>query len=248
MFGWGKKVKTKQDDDMTMDEILASIRRYVAEGEQGSDDIASMPHSFDNPELSMASMHNEDEDESPVIYKRNATSKDTKELSNNSLNDIKHDVFREPAQQTQRDVYKESYRDSKPDITLDMMNNLRESSRPMNQSNFDKDFGVTRQSMESNYYGSQTQNDGNYNTSKQQTFDKQSSPMDSLSKLVETARTAQNTANQPNSKNVTLDQLISQLAEPLIKDWMDRHLPRIVEETVQKEISKLTQGLMNNNR
>lgn len=45
VLGWGKKTVTKQDDeeDMTMDEILASIRKYVTEDQGTKQDLYGVP-------------------------------------------------------------------------------------------------------------------------------------------------------------------------------------------------------------
>jgi cell pole-organizing protein PopZ len=38
----------------------------------------------------------------------------------------------------------------------------------------------------------------------------------------------------------TLEQFIEDIARPMLKDWLDEHLPAIVERLVQKEIQKLS--------
>ena len=40
--------------------------------------------------------------------------------------------------------------------------------------------------------------------------------------------------------NQTLDQLFESLARPMIRDWMDRNLPPMVERMVAKEIERIT--------
>lgn len=45
---------------------------------------------------------------------------------------------------------------------------------------------------------------------------------------------------------LTLDHLISELARPMIKQWLDNNLPGIVESLVNKEIERITQ--QNNSR
>ena len=39
---------------------------------------------------------------------------------------------------------------------------------------------------------------------------------------------------------MTLDQLISELARPMIKQWLDTHLPSLVESLVNKETERIT--------
>ena len=38
----------------------------------------------------------------------------------------------------------------------------------------------------------------------------------------------------------TVEQFIEDIARPMLKDWLDEHLPAIVERLVQKEIQKLS--------
>jgi cell pole-organizing protein PopZ len=38
----------------------------------------------------------------------------------------------------------------------------------------------------------------------------------------------------------TVEQFIEDIARPMLKDWLDEHLPAIVEQLVQKEIQKLS--------
>jgi len=42
---------------------------------------------------------------------------------------------------------------------------------------------------------------------------------------------------------LTLDRLMGDLARPIIQNWVDQHLPTIVEDMVSKEIDRITQQL-----
>ena len=46
--------------------------------------------------------------------------------------------------------------------------------------------------------------------------------------------------NQAGLNNQTLDQLFATLARPMIREWLDRHLPTMVEKMVAKEIERMT--------
>ena len=72
----------------------------------------------------------------------------------------------------------------------------------------------------------------------------QAATIQSFAKLAEAAHHVQPTPkSEPTSP--TLDQLIGELARPMIKQWLDQHLPRLVELTVAKEIERLTKQLRN---
>jgi cell pole-organizing protein PopZ len=38
---------------------------------------------------------------------------------------------------------------------------------------------------------------------------------------------------------MTLDAVVRELLRPLLKDWLDEHLPTIVEEKVQAEVDRV---------
>ena len=68
----------------------------------------------------------------------------------------------------------------------------------------------------------------------------------SLARLAQTAKSVP-TAHVPLTgalqRNMTLDQLIQDMIRPMIKQWIDNHLPSLVEEMVAKEIRRITQHL-----
>ncbi len=42
------------------------------------------------------------------------------------------------------------------------------------------------------------------------------------------------------AKPVTMEELVTQMLRPLLKDWLDANLPKIVEQAVQKEIERVS--------
>lgn len=66
----------------------------------------------------------------------------------------------------------------------------------------------------------------------------------SLSRLAQASKTAlKRTPTLADQRGVTLDQLIQDLIRPMIKQWIDTHLPTLVEEMVAKEIKRITKHL-----
>lgn len=49
-------------------------------------------------------------------------------------------------------------------------------------------------------------------------------------------------ASTPAPSTLSVDDLLSQLATPLIKNWMDLNLRKIVETIVEKEIERMRRG------
>ena len=48
----------------------------------------------------------------------------------------------------------------------------------------------------------------------------------------------------PVHGNVTLEDITRELLRPMLKDWLDRNLPGLVERLVQKEIEKITRRVL----
>ena len=66
----------------------------------------------------------------------------------------------------------------------------------------------------------------------------------SLMRLAQASKTIPKKApSLADQRNVTLDQLIQDLIRPMIKQWIDTHLPSLVEEMVAKEIKRITKHL-----
>lgn len=65
----------------------------------------------------------------------------------------------------------------------------------------------------------------------------------SLSRLAQASKSTPKRSNLADQRDVTLDQLIQDLIRPMIKQWIDTHLPSLVEEMVAKEIKRITKHL-----
>jgi cell pole-organizing protein PopZ len=44
----------------------------------------------------------------------------------------------------------------------------------------------------------------------------------------------------PSSQNNPLEEIVREMLRPVLKQWLDEHLPSIVEEHVRREISRIT--------
>ena len=72
----------------------------------------------------------------------------------------------------------------------------------------------------------------------------QTAAFQAFSRLAEVASQSRHqTASLAPSASPTLDQLITDLARPLIKQWIDQNLSRLVEVMIAKEIERLTHPL-----
>lgn len=62
----------------------------------------------------------------------------------------------------------------------------------------------------------------------------QGSPFDKLESEI--------SSSAGSGPNISTDDLLNQLASPLIKSWLDKNLRKIVEDAVQKEIDRMRRG------
>lgn len=67
----------------------------------------------------------------------------------------------------------------------------------------------------------------------------QSATMSSLSKLVGNVP-----LNRRGYDGITLEDIVRELLNPMLRDWMDSNLPPMVERIVQKELEKLARRAM----
>lgn len=64
-----------------------------------------------------------------------------------------------------------------------------------------------------------------------------------LSKLLATNIAVENEDTKHVGK-VTFEDMVLELMKPLVKEWIDRHLPTVIERVVQREVEKLTRRAM----
>ncbi|KGM32560.1 DUF2497 domain-containing protein, partial [Inquilinus limosus] len=43
-------------------------------------------------------------------------------------------------------------------------------------------------------------------------------------------------------KSQTVDDLVRELLRPMLKEWLDANLPRLVEQAVEREVSRIASG------
>ena len=63
---------------------------------------------------------------------------------------------------------------------------------------------------------------------------------DRLSHLVQTVATKREKEVVHTETNTSLEDLVSSLIRPYLKEWLDANLPSLVERVVQKEVERLT--------
>lgn len=188
---------TKRDDEeMSMEEILSSIRRYVA----------------DDSELNAA--------EKTIIPPRGG---------------LEDSYVVHPAYETYGHTSHHSYFEPAPEDVV-RLTEAYEAPSPVPESTGPREFRPASPMPSSS---SDTLLSEKAKTSSTQAF----------SKLMETASNPPQQKETPVTSSatagVTLDHLITDIARPMIKQWLDNNLPSLVESLVNKEIEKITRNLQN---
>lgn len=66
---------------------------------------------------------------------------------------------------------------------------------------------------------------------------------DSLSKIL-ASNVAIEGEDNSHAGQVTLEEITRELMKPIIKAWIDKHLPGIIDKAVQREVEKLSRRVM----
>lgn len=214
VLGWGKKTVGKQEEeDMTMDEILASIRRYVTEDQNATREAhAPKKHpSIQNEEPQFeATATRQPEQPSAPLMDYNAP------YSNEGMRHEQHHTLRETAPQMSTSYEQEMSFKSEPSAMPaepEVAHHHHQSHHHHHHSHSELENGMTSEGTIS-------------------------AAAMALSKLAEIKTKSDQQAFEAIGA-LTLDALIANLARPMIKEWLDQNLPKIVEAMVEREIERI---------
>lgn len=194
----------EETEEMSMEEILASIRKYVSD-----DSHAAINHSL---KTSADHQHPKKYDDDVLVL--------TDEFIETNMT---------KAPEFQNNSTTESAFDTKRWNNQDLPS---EPSRGTNDLNFSDDSFVKPIPSPREEIPTKTEVSG-------KTL---SDTANAFSRLAEISKNPTQQNNQASSSTITLDHLISELARPMIKQWLDTHLTLLVETLVSKEIEKITKS------
>lgn len=194
----------EETEEMSMEEILASIRKYVSD-----DSHAAINHSL---KTSADHQHPKKYDDDVLV-----------------LTDEFIETNMPKAPEFQNNSTAESSFDTKRWNNQDLPS---EPSRGTNDFNFSDDSFVKPIPSPREEIPTKTEVSG-------KTL---SDTANAFSRLAEISKNPTQQNNQASSSTITLDHLISELARPMIKQWLDTHLTLLVETLVSKEIEKITKS------
>ncbi len=198
---------TDDDQEMSMDEILASIRRYVSPDDHAPKSTESL---IDKQKLVAEPQSSLQRPEPRLDMKAH---EDVVRLNEN----VREETAR-PATWLDEPSY-----GSKMSIDNDRVEQ-RSSRISEKQSNSSSASKVSADGLVSDKTLAST--------------------MESFSRLRDASipRSAPSLEPAASRANPTLDQLFENLARPMIREWLDRNLPPMVERMVTKEIERITKS------
>lgn len=254
---WGKKMAGKKDDneDMSMEEILASIRKYVT-NEPSSEQGEHTPTESHDPESLVVPPKN-------VNYQRQDT------LSGSPVGG----QVKAPLPRTETEFSPTSSQLSQPEAPqvqtphdnesiLELTNPLDDEDEDEVKTNPRQNFGEYTSSLRSSpstppttlgvktdtkgeALSSQTQFSNFENEEGLTSSETVSASASALSRLKEVTQPdpVHSQKSEKQGTSPTLDQLIHDLAKPLVKEWLDKNLSTMVEDMVSKEIERITRQM-----
>ncbi len=245
VLGWGKKVENQQDneEEMSMEEILASIRKYVSTDQQAPQSApqpvmqpqqgsaSSTPYGYQPTQPEIASHHmgmGPEEEISP--YKTERTN--DKGFTTPSLK----------AAPQSSSAFGDTYADSTYNQIQDPRQDLRQEippsvlEHPVTASMASR---FNTESIDLNRHEGETAMGTNSGLLSSGTM---TATSQAFSKLLEASRPMPEKVSATPAA-LTLDQLIADLARPMIKTWVDQNLSKLVETMVSQEIEKITKNL-----
>lgn len=257
-----QKPNDNPEQEMSMDEILASIRRYVDPHHENS----VKPHTLSNITVGHTDTLNHSGLNSDRIH-----SFEQRSSEYTTLRQPKNDV---PANQLYREE-KKSYQDTASTASAEILKSapLKEFLKTPSE---DRDDDVVRLTSQQNAQRSDYNNNPapqpavtDYVSPSQPTVaapihtpveseeyhsneyykaeiisqETQKQVRHSFSKLEETLQKKQLPPKKEEpSGNITIDDMFRQLAIPMIKSWIDQNMPTMIEALIEKEIKKITEN------
>lgn len=241
VFNWGKKMVARHDEeeDMTMEEILASIRRYVADDK---------PVSQERPKVSEFKPSHEPEPITNTIVVEPDPDKAERQR--------RMDMGRDETIFELTEVIEDEAVDEVVEEVVEVIKTLEPTPPPAPQPTMaptpmptPPPASTTQPTMEVRPAEIRTspiqpvakerpmqQHPSDESMTSPQTMQ---ASLSALSKLAEVKKTSDGSG----SNALTLDRLVADLARPMIKEWLDKHLAGMVERMVAKEIERITKEL-----
>lgn len=216
--------KPGQDDDHSIEEILASIRRIISDDDEAEPAAEAKP--AEEPAPSVAEPEPEKAEEQPVEEPEKAEEEDILELTEVVEEEPEQDI----ASAEDIDALMNENIDANDDFddipdVLDELDAQKEAEEPvivMNDRPEEDDEPLV---------------DDDVASIASETLSKLSDT------LKETKSSSHSVASQVLVGSISLEDIVRQEVKPIIKQWLDDNLAEVVERIVEKEVARLKNRL-----
>lgn len=241
MFGWSKKMtkQTGTESEMSMEEILDSIRQYVAEeSAESAADPARLPHrdSIVVPPPSVpgqqrpAQRAQEAQVRAPAPARNTAYAQQGTGPSDDVLELTEQFATSRPLQPQPAQANMQSAKDAAGYA----MSTAVDQAQSQNEVQQRSRNGYSQQPQSHAAQSTSPQNNGGGAASVAQDFSR-------LSNELRQQSSAQQQTTKPGVSGHTLEQLVQEMAQPMIRQWLEVNLPKITSKLVSEEIARMRQ-------
>lgn len=227
VLGWGKKTVTKheEEEDMTMDEILASIRRYVTEDQSPQRETPLAKQQSGVPKESTRF------EPSPPLQSNFESAPSASKMTNYDEPYNTNEMLEDQVAMSETPL--SSYAPQQP-----YFGGMPEEPREKESSSYPPE----RRAQHTTPHHSLPENHA-YHQSSEPGITAESAISASAMALSRLAEIQNEQHALESIGALTLDTLIANLARPMIKEWLDKNLFPIVEGMVEKEIERIRNHL-----
>ncbi len=211
----------KQNDDMSMEDILASIRKYVSE-----EDIKNNNNNVQEQQQSTKISHPKN-----TQYPQNNRSNndDYDDKNNDEDDDDEITISLDESQiidknNNQNDVFVE--------------NNSQHPVQPENNQEISNIIYNEQSDLESQLKDGANNNMSDQKQQKNGPFDKLADALKSYAQKPDVSYPQKQQYSNPNNM-LTIDQFLKDIATPIIEKWIEKNMSKMVDEAINKEIEKL---------
>jgi cell pole-organizing protein PopZ len=227
VFNWGKKMAARHEDeeDMTMEEILASIRRYVADDKPASQERSKVSEfkPTQEPQPVTNTIIVEPNPEKTEMQRQGGSRDREDEVIFDLTELVEEGHMSFPKSKSEAASWTQPTTDTRT-TQAPVQQPSTYPSTPHTQP-LAKEREMHRVPPEDSMTSSQTVQ----------------ASLSALSRLTEAKRTAAELSS--GSGAVTLDRLVADIARPIIKEWLEKNLAPMIERMVAKEIERITREI-----
>ncbi|MEZ5691612.1 MAG: DUF2497 domain-containing protein [Rickettsiales bacterium] len=214
-----KKEETVGDDDLSMEDILQSIRRIIADDEDGDEEVKAEDAKTNGEDVKPDAVNDSD------ILELTDMIEDDGSITN----------------------LKDGNNDNKEDSSVDVLDNIDEALKPEEKIEGKEEKTEEAPVVQEEVKAEEAVADSTEEPKQEATDDSlisketENTASAALSKLKKPDKPAAPHVPSPAFRSgKTVEDMVEEMLRPMMKEWLDDNLPEIVERLVAKEIARLS--------